>query len=76
VTLALLIQHTMLMHRAMLSSVACLALTYFSALSHKRYDFRGGGGGGVKKKIFFLFFSKNFYKTFFFFKKKKKLNNK
>jgi hypothetical protein len=28
-----------------LLSVACLALLYFSTLSHKRHDLRGGGGG-------------------------------
>jgi len=43
VALTLLIQHTMLMHRAMFSSVACLALPYISALFHKRCDFRRWG---------------------------------
>ena len=42
---------------AILSSVACLALQYFSTLSHKRYDYR-------EKKLLnvkcFFFLSTNF----------------
>jgi hypothetical protein len=35
VSVALVIQHAKRMRRIILSSVACLALQYFSALSHK-----------------------------------------
>jgi hypothetical protein len=38
---ALFIQHAMRMLRFILPSVACLALPYFSALHHKRQNFRG-----------------------------------
>jgi len=41
---ALVIQHTMRMHRFILPSAACLALPHFSTLSHKRHDSSEGGG--------------------------------
>ena len=40
VSVALGIQHVMRMRRIILSSVACLAVQYFSTLFHKRQDFR------------------------------------
>ena len=41
---------------AILSSVACTALQYFSALSYKQHDFREGGGV-VEPKMCILIFS-------------------
>ena len=40
VSVALVIQRAKRMRRITLLSVACPALTYFSSLFHKRYDFR------------------------------------
>jgi hypothetical protein len=40
VSVALVIGHAKRMYRIILSSVACLAVTYFSTLYHKRQDFR------------------------------------
>ena len=41
VFLALVAKHVMCMNHFMLSSVSCMALRYFSTLSHKWYDSRG-----------------------------------
>jgi len=41
VSVALVIKHAKRVRRIILSPVVCLALSYFSTLSHKRYDFRG-----------------------------------
>jgi hypothetical protein len=45
---AVFIRHELasFLRRIILSSVACMALSYFSTLSHRRHDFQGGGGGG------------------------------
>ena len=45
VFVALVIQHATRTPRIILIYVACLALSCFSALSHKRHDFRGGDAG-------------------------------
>jgi hypothetical protein len=53
VSVALGIQHTNCMPHVILSSVTCLAVKYFSTLSHKCYDFR-------KNKMYVLIFSTTF----------------
>jgi hypothetical protein len=63
---ALVNQHAMCTPCAILSSLSCPALQYFSTLSHKRRDFRGGGGGGWLKKGGFFFFYNFFWKIFYF----------
>ena len=49
VSVALVIQHTMHMHHIILTSVACLALPYFSTLPHA---FRGGSSIDHKMCVF------------------------
>jgi len=45
---------------AILSSVACMAIKYFSTLPNKRRDFRGGEGGKILNMKCVLNFSTNF----------------
>jgi hypothetical protein len=54
VPLAFVIQNEMRMRRIILSSVACLALPYFSTLSHKRHDL---GKQLLKTKYVLIFFT-------------------
>jgi len=42
VSVALVINHEKRLSRIVLSSPSCLALLYFSTLSHKRHDVREG----------------------------------
>ena len=58
VFIALVTQNAMRIRRIILSSVVCLALPYFSTLSHKRHDFRGGKV--TEHKLLVFIFSENF----------------
>jgi hypothetical protein len=58
---ALVMQHTMRMRRIILSSVASLAVPYFSTLSHKRYDVRENV---VEHEMCVLISSTNLSETF------------
>ena len=55
---ALVIQNAMRMRPIIFICVACPALSYFSTLSYKQYDFRGGGR--IEHKIYVLILSTTF----------------
>jgi hypothetical protein len=61
VSVALVIQHTKRMRCIILSSVACLAVPCFSALSHTRRDFRENV---IERKMCVLIFSATFVWVF------------
>jgi hypothetical protein len=64
VSVALLMKHSRLTPRIILSSVACLAVPYFSTLFHTQHDFRGEKFIDIKVRV--LIFSTTFVsKTFF-----------
>jgi hypothetical protein len=61
VSVALAVHHVMRMRRVILLSVACMALLYFSTLSHQRHDFRETF---IEHKMCFLILSTNLSETF------------
>jgi hypothetical protein len=61
VSVALVIQHAMGMRSIILPSVACLALPYFSTLSHNQHDFREKV---IERKVCALIFSAILLETF------------
>jgi hypothetical protein len=65
VCVALVIQHAERVRRVILSSVTCLAPSYFSTLSHTRHDIRGEKYR-IKICVDFLYY---FSEIFFFLKK-------
>jgi hypothetical protein len=67
---ALVIHHAVRMPHIILSSVACLALTYFYTLSHKRHDCRGKKL--LNTKCAFWFFLQIMPETFFFLRRIKR----
>jgi hypothetical protein len=66
VSVALVIQHAKRMRHVVLPSVACLALAYFSTLSHKQHDFRKNV---TEYKMCVLILSTNFVWNISHFKK-------